>query len=1156
MIGCEFAGAGTWTKRNKAAGMDSSLSQLLETLTRLDVRLRVDEGRLICNAAENVLTPELRAEIGRRKPQLIALLGAQHAWSGSAAVPVRRPPDAPPAPVSFGQERLWLLQQMNPSGFGYNLPAAFRLHGPLNVEALEAALGEIVERHEILRTTISFRDGRLVQVVHPPVQVSLKPVPIPDATTDEHDRVLHEAVTRLAQQPIDLEKFPYWRITLLRIGAEQHVLVVVQHHIVSDGWSISILLDELTTLYRAKVSGKDAKLPALPIQYGDYAAWQRERLRDEHLDNLLNWWHEFLQNAPSALEVPTDYPRPEVQSERGDWEVLTLGESHCRKMRSFCGQHGVTPFMLMLSVFSVFLARYTGQFDLVIGTPTGNRDHPFCEGLLGFFINTLAIRLRLAGDPTFAQLVQHVRTHSLEVFSHQELPFEKLVEALQPRRDLSRGPITQVMFIMHSQPTSDVDLHELTIGEVEFESGTAKYDLTLATTMGEDHCILTMEYCKALYESSSVRRMLRHIKELLTSALDAPDSPISQLNAVPVEERELILSRWNQTDESFGEFDRVDAMISAQARKTPGRVAVCGNDGVLTYRELSRRTDRLSQLLIARGLKRHDRIAVFLDRSTDLLVAILAVWRIGAVYVPIDEAFPDARLQFITEDAALTAIVTEQSKHERVQSLGIEEIVVDNLFTEAVSHEDGESLKQAELAAKTPAEASVASPQDEAYIIYTSGSSGRPKGVAISHRAALNLLQSMARKLEVSGEDRILALTSVSFDISILELFLPLIFGAKVVVADAMTARDGRAIAALLDSEQITVMQATPTAWKLLLGSGWQGSQHLTALSAGEPLTLPLAKELFPRVGVLWNLYGPTETTVYSSVQRIASTQRTPSIGRPIANTQLYCLDSNLQPVPVGAIGELYIAGEGLANGYVRRPRTTADTFLPNPFSSVPGARMYRTGDLVRYLGNGELLFLGRRDRQIKMRGHRIELEEIEQALSSMPEVEQAVVDFVDSDDLQRGGEIVAWVVAADAELAKSDVVRERLAKSLPAYMVPNRVVFVESMPVLPSGKLNRGKLPRPADRPHLEQQYVPPGQGTEERIASIWKQLLRIDRVGLHDNFFDLGGHSLLLAAVRENLQREFGCQISMLDLFRHPNIWSLARFIDYAGDSHDRRK
>jgi amino acid adenylation domain-containing protein len=1108
--------------------MDRRLEQFLGKLSRLNIRLRVDGDRLVCTAPKDVLTAELQEEVGRRKMQILALLGTHASDLPHSSSLVRRPPNAGPALASFGQERLWLLQQLNPGSFGYNIPGAIRLHGPLQVESLESALSEIVRRHEILRTTLSLRDGILLQVVNAPFRIRLQRSHIDSTATDQR---LENAITSLAQQRIDLNEFPYWRFSLIELGEEDHVLAIVQHHIVSDGWSMGIIFDELSKLYGAFVHGQDSPLPELPIQYSDYAAWQRERLQGDTLESLLSWWKQHLQGLPANLVLPLDTRRPDLQSDRGDWELISLAGSHVRRLKEFCGRHGVTPFMTLLSVFAVLLSRYSGQDDVVIGTPTGNRDHQDCEQLLGFFLNTLAIRIDLQDSPSFEKLVRQVRGRALECFAHQELPFEKLVDELQLERDLSRPPLFQVMFIMHTQPTGALDLHDLTIGHVPFESGSSKYDLTLAATLGDEELLLTLEYCTSLFESTSVRRMLRHVQGLLSSALEHPDVPIRTLPMMSDDEQNRIVKQWNQTDKSYPQDCSIDDLVFDQARETPDRIAVCDRDTHWSYQNLTERVEAIQRQLIGSGLSRGEKIAVYLDRSVETVATLLAVLRCGLAYIPLDDALPEKRLRYIIDDSNVAAILTQESRREQLTKLGVRVVCIDSDLTQASKGSIPEPRE------------SFATAEDVAYIIYTSGSTGMPKGVAVPHRPVVNFLCSMASEPGITQEDRLLALTSLTFDISVLEMLLPLTVGAAVVVGSLELAMDGRAIAKELDDERITIMQATPTSWTMLIRSGWKGRAELKALCGGEPMSRHLAQDLLHRVTELWNLYGPTETTIWSSTYRISSATSTPTLGRPIANTTLYCLDQQYEPTPIGVPGELYIGGDGLAVGYEGKFGLTAGAFLPNPFSSQQGARMYRTGDLVRFRGNGQLQFLGRVDRQVKVRGHRIELEEVEHILTSQPTILSAAVDVETG---SAGSQLVAWIVPVGKSSLTVEQLRTQLSEHMPAYMVPNMIVVVDSLPTTPSGKMDRKKLPRPTERPELKQAYVNPSNVFEERIANIWRRTLRIDRIGMHDNFFDLGGHSLLLASVREELQEEEGHEIRMVDLFRFPTIGSLARFLN----------
>jgi len=576
---------------------------------------------------------------------------------------------------------------------------------------MEDALSEIVRRHEILRTALSLREGNLEQIVHAPFRVTLpRHRIIPDGDLDLQ---IHDAVTLLAQHRFDLAEFPYWRFSLLELGPEDHVLVLVQHHVVSDGWSLGILLNELGESYGAFARGEESPLGELPIQYSDYAAWQRERLQGDSLEALFSWWKQQLQDLPASVHLPFDASRPELQSDRGDAETLVLAGSHCQQLREFCGRYAATPFMTLLSMFAILIARYSAQRDFVVGTPTGNREHPDCEGLLGFFLNTLAIRIKLAGDPSFGKLVHQVRATAVEAFAHQDLPFEKLVEELKPERDLSRSPIFQDMFIMHTQPVGELELHDLTMGDVSFESGTSKYDLTLAATLSNEQLLMTLEYCTALFERNTVRRMLRHAQELLTSALATPDVPISTLSMIPADERSQVVTLWNQTEQAFPQNRTIDDLVFAQVRKTPDRIALIDDTTQWSYVELAQRVVQIQALLGSHGVVRGQRIAVYLDRSVDIVAALLAVLRIGAAYVPLDDALPEQRRRFVFADANVALVLTQESKRSSLNALGVNAISID-VDLPAVSTSVASNCR------------SSASADDCAYIIYTSGSTGTP----------------------------------------------------------------------------------------------------------------------------------------------------------------------------------------------------------------------------------------------------------------------------------------------------------------------------------------------------------------------------------------------------------------------------------------------
>ncbi|MEZ6088052.1 MAG: amino acid adenylation domain-containing protein [Pirellulaceae bacterium] len=907
------------------------------------------------------------------------------------------------------------------------------------------------------------------------------------------------------------------------LSTEEHIFVTVQHHIVSDGWSIRILLHELKLLYSAFVQGLKSPLRDLPIQYGDYARWQRSRLQGDAMRTLLQWWRKHLEGCSFVLDLPTDLPRPELQSEHGDWEAISIGPAHCKQLKAFCSAQGVTPFMVMLTVYAIFLSRYSGQKTLVLATPTGNREQPECEDLLGFFINTLAIRIDYSGAISFADAVQATKRETIEAFAHQELPFERLVEEVQPTRDLSRSPVAQVMFIMHSQPSSQFEMQDITVGAVNYDTGTSKYELTLTARLSESELILSLEYCTALFEQATIRRMLRQIRELLISALTQPDLPTCRLSMgdeseAPVSTRSLGLDNASLAR-------TITDLVRDASLGSPQRIAVVDQTRTYTYFELHQLVGLMHERLTRMGVKCGDRIAVNLDHSIEMVATLLAVLRLGAAYVPVDDSSPKERLRRMLDDAGVVVYATDKvtddlplTEHERV-------LQIDR--ASSVTFENGEDMPLVDHS----------HPSDMAYILYTSGSTGEPKGVAVSNVAVVNFLCSMRQSPGISSTDRILALTSLTFDISVLEIFLPLISGATLVLGDAQLRTDGRSLARFLEAAQITIMQATPTGWSLLLANDWQGKRDLKALCGGEPMPRQLARGLLQRVGCLWNLYGPTETTVWSSLQRIDSARSNPSIGFPIANTQMYCLDDDLSPTPIGIPGEIYIAGAGLAEGYFNDPRRTAASFIPNPFAGAKGERMYRTGDWGRRIGNGQFQFLRRIDRQVKLRGHRIELSEIEHVLVQHSAIQHAIVQPA-ADDRS----LLAWIVVEAGQQLNVEKLRTHLAKHLPHSMIPGKYIQIDALPVLSSGKLDRAKLRDLDDQRVGVVSSQPPSTSVQKRVAAIWNRLLGTSHGGIHDNFFDLGGHSLLLASVREEMRHEFGFEIPMIDMFRYPTIGSLA--------------
>ncbi len=1027
-----------------------------------------------------------------------------------------------PAPLSFAQQRLWFLEQVEPGTPTYNMARATRLRGPLNSSVLRQSLGDIVARHEALRTSFTAVDGLPVQVIAPSLSL---PLPIADFTgfpEGEREAQASRQAVEEARRPFDLTRAPLLRARLLRLGAEEHVLVLVLHHIVADEWSLGVVFRELAALYEAHLAGTPITLSGLPIQYADYAVWQRQWLQGARLERELSYWREQLRGAPAVLELPTDHPRPPVQTFRGAKQGLVLSQALTQGLRAVGRSERATLFMTLLAACKALLARYAGQEDIVVGSPIAGRTRTETEGLIGFFVNTLALRTDLSGDPTFRQLLGRVRETALGAYDHQDLPFERLVEELQPERNLSHSALFQVMFTMRNSSAPAPRLAGLKVDPVLGDWAVARFDLSLFLRDEPDGLRVRAEYNTDLFEAGTITRLLGHLRTLLESIVADPERRLSQLSLLTDAERDQALVEWNATSAELPR-ETVHGLIEAQARRTPDAIAVVFEGAALSYRELNRRADRLAGRLQARGVGPEVPVGLCLRRSPDLLVGVLGILKAGGAYLPLDPTYPPARLDFMLADAAATVLVTQREVRPALPS-GVPTVVCLDGDDEPMAPADRE-----------PVGGGVAGEQ-LAYVIYTSGSTGRPKGVQVTHQSVVNLLNSMREVPGLAAGDTVLAVSNLAFDIATLELLLPLVVGARVEIASREAAMDGRLLSAALRRSGATVMQATPTTWRMLVDSGWNGAPGLKALSGGEALSAGLAEGLLARGAKPWNLYRPTETTIYSAGAPVR-TGVSPALANLIANTRLYLLDRHMTLVPIGVPGELYIAGAGLARGYLGRPGLTADRFLPDPFAEVAGARMYRTGDLMRRLPDGRLEYLGRSDHQVKLRGFRIELGEVEATIARHPAVrEVAVLAREDTPGDQR---LVAYVVPTEGRALEDGELQGFLQRQLPDYMVPAAFRFLDRLPSTPSGKLDRAALPAPDhQRSETSAGYVAPRSAVERVLAGIWAEVLGRDRVGVHDNFFALGGHSLLATRVVARMARVLGLEVSLRLFFEAPTV------------------
>jgi amino acid adenylation domain-containing protein len=1074
------------------------------------------------------------AELARRVER------ALREGSGAPSLPPLRPvPRDGAIPLSFPQLRLWFLDQLEPGLAAYNLAGGARLLGPLKPGLLALSLGEIVRRHEVLRTTFVTVDGEPAQRIAPPAPLSLPAIDLsglPAAAALESARRLAE---EHARRPFDLAAGPPLRLALLRLGEREHALLLAVHHIVADGWSLGVFVRELGALYRAAAEGRAPLLADLPVQYADYAVWQRRSLAGEVVEARLAGWKRRLAGAPLVLDLPLDFPRPAVQTYRGARITADLPAGLTERLEGVCRRLGVTPFMGLFAAFAVLLSRLSGQEDLVVGTPIANRDPRETEDLFGFFANTLALRAELGGDPPFSELARRIREQALGAYAHQDLPFERLVDELAPERHLSHSPVFQVMFILQNIPSEPLELTGLTLEPIEVEGGRAQFDLTLTLypSSPDGGLAARFEYGVDLFGRETVAGWARHFRTLLDGIAADPEARLSALPVLSPEERRQVLAEGNDTA-SEAPAVRVHELFEEAVRRHPGATALRFDGESVTYAELNARANRLAHRLRRLGVGSEARVGICLERSPNLVAAMLAALKAGGAYIPLDPSHPADRLAWVLEDGRAEVLVSERATAADLPPHGARLLALDEVDLSEESAED----------APAPG-----SPEGLAYVIYTSGSTGRPKGVAVRHHGVVNFLASMARRPGLTPEDTMVALTTVSFDIAVLELFLPLAVGARIELLSREAATDGARLASILDRSGATVLQATPASWRMLLEAGWPGRPGLKALCGGEALPRELAAELLARVGSLWNVYGPTETTVWSAVHPVtpAADRRPVPLGEAIANTGLYLLgrfDRGLDPVPPGAAGELYIGGHGLARGYLGRPDLTAERFVPDPFSERPGARLYRTGDLVRRRpGEGALEFVGRVDHQVKVRGFRIELGEIETVLGELPAVRRCAV--VVREDVPGTKRLVAYLSLQEGtvEAEARESLREAARERLPEYMVPHALAILPDLPLTPNRKIDRRALlalPAP-EAGGGERPYLAPRNAVEAVIAEAWAETLHLERVGVEDNFFALGGDSILTLQVVTRCRRR-GVHFPPRQLFQNQTVAELARVAD----------
>ncbi|CDZ24035.1 amino acid adenylation protein [[Clostridium] cellulosi] len=1031
------------------------------------------------------------------------------------------------AELSFAQQRLWFLDKLDKNSPQYNLYKGIILKGKLNKAALNESLNLVMNRHEILQMSFSEDNGRPVQIFNPDATITLENIDLRNIPESERWEKASLIAKEVASKPFNLEEAPLFRGKLLCMDKDEHILLLAVHHIVFDGWSFGIFLKELGFYYDKLIHGTKKELPELEIQYADYALWQKKLEQEGALDDQIKYWKKRLSGNLPILNFPTDKPRPAVQTYNGRKIQVAVPEKLLKKLKAYAENENATLFMVLFAAFNVLLYKYTGQTDIILGSPIANRSRKDIEGLIGFFTNNIVLRTVFTEDIDFQSLLKIVKKETLEAYSNQDVPFEKLVEELHVERNMSRNPVFQFLFGMQNTPMPNKVFSDIYVSYMDIDGGYSRFDLSVDVHETGDGLILDYEYNTDLFNDDTIIRFAGHYNHLLAELMRNPQERINKIEILTDEDKE-ILSKLNDTERTFDSASFIE-LFERQAKISPDAIAAESGNEKLTYRELDEISNKLANYLISLGAAPETIIAIYMERSVRMLVGLLGILKSGAAYLPLDPIYPKERIKLMLEDADVKLILSEQQLYDSLPDIGARIIDFD---------QEWNNISQ--LSAAAP-KISV-SGNNLAYVIYTSGSTGKPKGVQIERHSLDNFLKSMAEHTGIGNKDALLAVTTVSFDIAALELYLPLICGARTVIASREETIDGEKLSHLLNSKGITIMQATPATWRLLLESGWEGTAGLKALCGGESLPNELAEKILERCESLYNVYGPTETTIWSTIGHIEKGDGIISIGKPIANTQVYILDKSLNRVPVGVPGELFIGGEGTARGYMNLPQQTSERFI----RGKAGGRLYKTGDLAKCTPDGKLICLGRIDNQVKIRGYRIELGEIESLLKQLPQVKDCIV--ADKEIISGEKSLVAYIIPAvsdDDHHLSPEYLRDFLSNKLPSYMVPSAYVLLSSFPMTANGKIDRKALPIPKIDSSSRPDDSNLGE-TEKIIASIWRDVLKTDNIGVNQNFFDVGGHSLLLAQVRSRLVKAFNKDISMMDLFRYPTIHTLSEFIE----------
>ncbi len=1086
-----------------------------------------------------------------KRALLLQKLQAENADRGSAALTIPVADRTQTLPLSFSQQRLWFLSQFEGSQSAYNIPIALKLTGHLQESALLQSLNLLVERHEVLRTHFALKQGEPIQIIADRLSLPLERLDWQALTTEQVEPQLTELLQQVAQHAFNLQQGPLFRIVLIQVAPSVHYLVAAFHHVITDAWSMNVLVQELMVHYSAFAQGQSSPLPPLTIQYADYAVWQRQWLTEATATEQLSYWKDQLRGLSPLLELPTDRPRPPIQSFNGRSFVKHLDSHLTRELKALANSTGGTLFMVLEAAFALLLSRLSRQTDIAIGTPSANRSTYDLEPLIGFFINTLVLRNDLDGNPTVRELLQRTKQMALDAYRHQDIPFEHLVEAIQPARTMSHSPVFQVMFGLQNTPSTTLELPQLTLTPVPLPSETAKFDLTLIMNETADHLEATWEYNCDLFDAATLDRWAGHFQTLLSQMVQQPDAPISTLALLSSPEHQQIVYDWNATAVEYTDTFLLHAGFEQQVEQTPDAIALLYEDQTLTYAALNDRANQFAQHLRQQGVTTDVLVGVYVERSPEMIIGVLAILKAGGAYVPLDPTYPSERIADMIADAEMPILLTQSHLVEQLPGHQAQVICLDEPATVAANSTANLPLSL--------------SPDQLAYVIYTSGSTGKPKGVMISHRGAVNTNLDINQRFGIGPGDRVIGLASLSFDLSVYDIFGFLAAGGTIVIPHHRDVLNPSAWIQLMHDHQVTFWDTAPAVMEMLMT--YVSSQALrlpdslrVVMMSGDAISVTLPDQIRrhaqPQIQV-YSFGGATEGSIWSIYYPIAQVEpdwTSIPYGKPLSNQHFHILDAHLNPVPIGVAGELHIGGTGVALGYFKRPELTAQRFIPDPFFPAPQAQLYKTGDMGRYLPDGTIQFLGRIDHQVKIRGFRIELGEIEAAVTQHPGVREAAI-LVRED--QPGSKVLcAYVVPQPRETVEVAALRQALRQKLPDYMVPAFILLLEELPLTSNGKVDRKALPQPDAGSTTEQGAIAlPQTQLERQIAQIWAEHLQVNPIGLQDNFFDLGGHSLLMVKIFSDLQTALqteanaalNIELSIVDLFQFPTIATLANHLQH---------